>query len=1241
MELTQSIEKWLATFEAAKIGGDVKESFVESCRTLYEDFTAGGNANFEVSQARGVYVTLAERLNAADSLDSNILATIAALEASKADKTAVNAIVNGGIAATASSIASIPADADTSRIYLITSGDDAGYWAYWDGTRWTKGGVYQARNIDANAVTNRELSNNAVAPWNCTFFGANQNLFTGEQETGYISPNGTVTNTTDAQYQHTTYIQVTAGKVYTLVYPLRVAASVKQPNVFAYKTTADTAPVKLDVSNRDATYAIFKLTIPAGYSYVRFNTASPSLGDYSDMVLIEGTYDNADILANYDLEYRYNGEVKGKTIVIAGDSITTGWQPDGSTLSTPFPARIAERMHATVYNKGVGATKIASPTGKQKDTDFCQPARYQTFVHPDDSNAAVVPDIIAIFAGVNDHTLDTPLGDLTSNDATTFYGALKVLIKGVLKLIDSDPNAKGRTRLCFATPLIRFTGTHPYGSFGDANTGYFWDRYARITDEVTMHKNSLGYRLADYVTAMKEVCALYSVPVLDLFTASSITKDMMCADGVHTPQLTSDEHLAYRFEYFIKTGMQSSYTPMFNAVQTNMLKNGAVTAEKTSFLTHVGNGSIYSADMLSDLGVTSDGSVAEAVPSTADSKGTYYKSIVLPVSEDTYYKVLVSNSSYKNQCRVALFDARPTVGATGTVILDNPYMTYLDTTSIIFGNTDNKYAMITFFDDVFAYDDTPEILIFESLSEYFEDIYRLAENVKLSNYNLEDIDLVQTLHDGENGEIELFDGVSIAGGLGSTGSDSDSDYNLTNYARTKYLPVSGGDTVVIYDPTNPQKSLYAFVYPDIGTTGLRITNYTVTDYGAGASYQFAVPDGYKYLRMTTKGPQTGDRTKSLSIKRCMTADGNILLVKGEEVATATAEGVTVLGQTVSRRKLSRPSNGIVRFGVQVDTSFWTDGATMQTDYGILMLPTNYTPNGTPVRLVIACHGAGTSYTADCDTVPVQPAEYLVKCLGYAVMDVNGYPGGKLHYGSPVALRSYLAAYRYVVDNYNIRTDGCFVYGSSMGGLSSNMIVNSGAVPVLAQGGFAPVLDHFKQCYCLPWSPPAEQRAAIAEQFGFSGSFDFSATAKDITKAEYDYYIANVDKVCGYNPMQFGCVNWLDVNPYGKVAFSAPSESWQCTVAESQNMYSSLRIYHPVPVKIWHVADDAVVRSWYSQKFVQAIKNAGCLAEYRQFASGGHIAWNVGADISVKTLEGENYTVKNSGYELGIWFKRFG
>lgn len=67
MELTKSMEAWLQQFMTADLGEDVQEAFVESCRTLYNDFTAEGNANFEVAQARGTYSTLAERNNAQDA----------------------------------------------------------------------------------------------------------------------------------------------------------------------------------------------------------------------------------------------------------------------------------------------------------------------------------------------------------------------------------------------------------------------------------------------------------------------------------------------------------------------------------------------------------------------------------------------------------------------------------------------------------------------------------------------------------------------------------------------------------------------------------------------------------------------------------------------------------------------------------------------------------------------------------------------------------------------------------------------------------------------------------------------------------------------------------------------------------------------------------------------------------------------------------------------------------------------
>lgn len=74
--------------------------------------------------------------------------------------TQLEGIVSGGPQGTAASIANIPANADKTRPYLITGGDLAGHWVYWNGTAWVDGGVYQATEIQDNAIKNRMLEEN-------------------------------------------------------------------------------------------------------------------------------------------------------------------------------------------------------------------------------------------------------------------------------------------------------------------------------------------------------------------------------------------------------------------------------------------------------------------------------------------------------------------------------------------------------------------------------------------------------------------------------------------------------------------------------------------------------------------------------------------------------------------------------------------------------------------------------------------------------------------------------------------------------------------------------------------------------------------------------------------------------------------------------------------------------------------------------------------------------------------------
>ena len=341
-------------------------------------------------------------------------------------------------------------------------------------------------------------------------------------------------------------------------------------------------------------------------------------------------------------------------------------------------------------------------------------------------------------------------------------------------------------------------------------------------------------------------------------------------------------------------------------------------------------------------------------------------------------------------------------------------------------------------------------------------------------------------------------------------------------------------------------------------------------------------------------------------------------------------------------KAPRPSNGVVNFQVTLNTNLTHEGDSLDVidndtpmvDDCLLLLPSCYDPNGTPTRLIISCHGAGTTITSSSSSLAM-PANYFVNCLGYAVLDVNGAPksltgNSGLHYGSPLALQSYIKAYNYVIEKYNIRADGCFVYGTSMGGLTSFMLCQSGALPVLAQAGFCPVTDHFRQAYCNPWNSPSSQRSQIAKLFGFTGETPTWSDSKYPSESEIQYYMDNIDKVTGYNPMMKHTMNWRLIDPYS-TAYGSSEESVK---------YSELIKYHPVPLKIWHNDDDGTVLQRYSEYLVTSIRNSGGLAYLRKFPSGGHNAWDNGNTINVQTFDGESYTVRASGYEAGLWFKRF-
>jgi hypothetical protein len=279
------------------------------------------------------------------------------------------------------------------------------------------------------------------------------------------------------------------------------------------------------------------------------------------------------------------------------------------------------------------------------------------------------------------------------------------------------------------------------------------------------------------------------------------------------------------------------------------------------------------------------------------------------------------------------------------------------------------------------------------------------------------------------------------------------------------------------------------------------------------------------------------------------------------------------------------------------------------DCGILILPDSYTDTGKPTRLVINCHGAGGTVETDDSQVEAQVLAKYLLANGFAIMDVNGLPKEfsekegidiRNNVGSPIAIQSYVKAYHYCVENFNLKKD-VFVHGGSMGGISSTNLVLSGSIPVIAQGGYCPVLDAYNQIFLNPWS----------------GGLPKTALGKlyDFNKDEKGEYVYDAEKVKGFNPME------------------------RCVLVGEKEYLN-----YPVPVKFWQCEDDGTVAIDCTKRFVKAINDAGGEAELITFPTGGHEPQDVGEalekTVGIREFCGEELKISTAVEGVFVWILQY-
>lgn len=206
----------------------------------------------------------------------------------------------------------------------------------------------------------------------------------------------------------------------------------------------------------------------------------------------------------YALVQQEGNAWEGATAVFVGDSITAG----SGTTKTYFQFLKETLDFASVTGMGLGGSCISAKSD------------YGTGIQPLINRYSSIPDadLIVVFMGTNDYGHETPMGTMADTTDVSFYGALNVIIPGIL---GQHPNSQ----LVFVTPLHRYG----FGKSKILGTNFTYDHIP----------NGRGYGLGDYVAAIKAVCATYSVPVIDLYNACPINpentadREAYFPDGLH------------------------------------------------------------------------------------------------------------------------------------------------------------------------------------------------------------------------------------------------------------------------------------------------------------------------------------------------------------------------------------------------------------------------------------------------------------------------------------------------------------------------------------------------------------------------------------------------------------------------------------------------------------------------------------------------------------------------------------
>ena len=330
------------------------------------------------------------------------------------------------------------------------------------------------------------------------------------------------------------------------------------------------------------------------------------------------------------------------------------------------------------------------------------------------------------------------------------------------------------------------------------------------------------------------------------------------------------------------------------------------------------------------------------------------------------------------------------------------------------------------------------------------------------------------------------------------------------------------------------------------------------------------------------------------------------------------------------------------------------------DNGYICLPPNYDAKGKPVPLVLFMHGTNGYKWTDMDMGRYAEFIKFIAANGYAVADCCGLTN---QYGlnpksdlsninckiSPVSVSCVTNLYKYLMHNYNLCDDGCYIYGKSSGGLMTMWFALNKALPIKAAGGLAPSLDLIGSDMRFGCSSK-EQVKWWLSLFGIDASSNIGSGDGILSASEMQFLLSKKNLLLGYDTMQIN--SNMDYDKYLTLSAESSIETTQHGIPrpvfgkEIKDLASSAKRWANAPIKIWHSKDDNAVLYDTSEWFIRSLRNAGAMAELRTMPNGTGKHHSVDDDPAAIKV---NYQTTYSGIqsinvayaELVDWFKRWG